>query len=188
MEVMSAERSSEHAMADWDIRLTYVITPKSGPLRRMVRLRDAKQALADLPPGYLKRVHWLRAWRAVLAAAETGTQRDIEWAFEKLVAAVAEEGWFTRGLSPTEPPRFEPARSKQHRSQPLHSVPLRNVRASVGDVTPRPAAEPLWRRILPVGTNRQAIEVQHRVNNNLGPKDLRQFVRQHFLVLPGSDA
>jgi hypothetical protein len=35
-------------MANWDTHLTYVITPKSGPLRRMVRLRHAKQAFADL--------------------------------------------------------------------------------------------------------------------------------------------
>ena len=138
----------------WDTRLTYVIMPKSGPLRRMVRLRDAKQALADLPPGYLERVQWLRAWRALLAAAETGTRRDIEWAFEKFVAALDEEGWLARGLSttptkPSEPPRCEPP----------PSVLPSNVRASVGNITPRRVAEPLWRRIHPVGTNRSATEV-----------------------------
>jgi hypothetical protein len=38
----------------------------------MVRLRDAKQALADLPPGYLKRVHWLRAKRIPIAGVICG--------------------------------------------------------------------------------------------------------------------
>jgi hypothetical protein len=113
-------------MANWDLRLTYIITPKSGPLRKMVRFHDVQQALiTDLPPGYLMHVHWLRAWRALLVAAETGARRDIERAFEKLVAALAEEGWLTRGLSPTGPPRSEP--------------PSRNINA-------RRPAEPLWRR------------------------------------------
>ncbi len=29
-------------MADWDKLLTFVIAPKNGPLRKMVRLRDAQ--------------------------------------------------------------------------------------------------------------------------------------------------
>jgi hypothetical protein len=67
-------------MADWDTLLTFVITPKSGPLRKMVTLHDAQQALiADLPPGYLKRAHWLRAGKALVtaelkAAATTSTK------------------------------------------------------------------------------------------------------------------
>ncbi len=171
----------------WDTRLTYVITPKSGPLRRMVRLRDAKQALADLPPGYLERVQWLRAWRALLAAAETGTQRDIEWAFEKLVGALDEEGWLTRGgltSTPTKPLRSEPPRYV-----PPPSVVPSNVRASVGNITPRRAAEPLWRRIGPVSTDRRTAEGQQRASASLNsqPKDLEQFVREHLLFLPGSD-
>jgi len=153
-------------MANWDTHLTYVITPKSGPLRRMVHLRDAKQALADLPPAYLERVHWLRAWRALLAAAETGARRDIEWAFEKLVPALDEEDWLARGLSSTptkplrsEPPRSELPRSEPPRCEPPPSVVPSNVRASVDNITPRRVAEPLWRRIHPVGTNRSATEV-----------------------------
>ena len=82
-------------MADWDTRLTFVITPKSGPLRKMVRLRDAQQALiGDLPPGFLRRAHWLKAGKALVTAAETGKPKDIEWAFESIVAALDEEGWF----------------------------------------------------------------------------------------------
>jgi hypothetical protein len=112
-------------MANWETRLTYVITPKSGPLQKMTRLRDAKQALTrDLPPGYLKRVHWLRAGHAVLAAAETGARRDIEGAFETLVAAVAEEGWFTRGLSES-PPSAVP-------HQTLRESPQRHNNAGSG--------------------------------------------------------
>ena len=129
-------------MADWDTRLTFVITPKSGPLRKMVWLHDAQQALiADLPPGYLKRVHWLRASACLVSAAETGKPRDIEWAFEAIVAALEEEGWLPQGASRvpprSAPPRFEPPRFQL----------LRHVRPSVGNVTPRRPAEPLWRRI-----------------------------------------
>jgi len=66
-------------MADWGTLLTFVIAPKSGPLRKMVRLHDVQQALiADLPPAYLKRPHWLRAGQALVTAAETGKPRDIE--------------------------------------------------------------------------------------------------------------
>ena len=65
-------------MADWDTRLTFVITPKSGPLRKMVGLRDAQQALiADLPPGFLRRAHWLKAGKALVTAAETVKPKDI---------------------------------------------------------------------------------------------------------------
>jgi len=84
-------------MDHWDEPLTYVITPKSGPLRKMVSLLDANRALTgELPKGYLKRAHWLRAGQVLMTAAETGVSRDIEWAFEAIVAALAEEGWFTR--------------------------------------------------------------------------------------------
>ena len=94
------ERCSEHAMDNWDTPLTFVITPKSGPLRKMVRLRDAQQALiADLPPGFLRRAQWLKAGKALVTAADTGDAEDINWAFEAIVAAVAEEGWFTRTMT-----------------------------------------------------------------------------------------
>ena len=79
---MSRAVQRAHIMADWDTRLTFAITPKSGPLRRMVRLRDAKQALsADLPPGYLKRVHWLRASACLVTAAETGKPKEHRMGF-----------------------------------------------------------------------------------------------------------
>jgi len=119
-------------MADWDTRLTFVITPKSGPLRKMVRLRDAQQALiADLPPGFLRRAHWLKAGKALVTAAETGKPKDIEWAFESIVAALDEEGWLPQGVSRVLPPC---------------SVVSSNDDVSVGDITPRPPGEPLWRR------------------------------------------
>jgi len=118
-------------MADWDTRLTFAITPKSGPLRRMVRLRDAKRTLEELPPGYLKRVHWLRASACLVTAAETGKPKDIEWVFESIVAALDEEGWLPQGVSSVTPPR---------------SVVSSNDRVSVGNITPRPPGEPLWRR------------------------------------------
>ena len=119
-------------MADWDTLLTFVITPKSGPLRKMVRLRDAQQALiADLPSGFLRRAHWLEAGNALVTAAETGKPKDIEWVFESIVAALDEEGWLPQGASRVPPPR---------------SVVSSNDRVSVGNITPRPPGEPLWRR------------------------------------------
>ena len=104
--VNACRRSSNLTMADWDTRLTFVITPKSGPLRKMVRLRDAQQALiADLPSGFLRRAHWLKAGKALVTAAETGKPKDIEWAFESIVAALDEEGWLPQGVSRVSPPR-----------------------------------------------------------------------------------
>ena len=120
-------------MADWDTRLTFVITPKSGPLRRMVRLRDAQQALiADLPSGFLRRAHWLKAGKASVTAAETGKPKDIEWAFESIVAALDEEGWLPQGASRVPPPRSDLPRFE----------PLRHVRPSIGSFTTRRPAEP----------------------------------------------
>jgi hypothetical protein len=119
-------------MADWDTSLTFVITPKSGPLRKMVRLCDAQQALiADLPSGFLRRAHWLKAGKALVTAAETGKPKDIEWAFESIVAALDEEGWLPQGVSSVPPPR---------------SLVSSNDRVSVGNITLRPPVEPRWRR------------------------------------------
>ncbi len=183
-------------MADWDTLLTFVITPKSGPLRKMVTLHDAQQVLiADLPPGYLKRAHWLRAGKALVTAAETGMSKDIEGAFEAIVTALDEEGWLPQGVSRappscSEPPRSGPPRFEPPRYEPPPpSVVPSNVRASVGNITPRRAAEPLWRRMHPVGTNGKAAEGEQQASASLkrGPKDLEQFVREHFFVLPGSD-
>ena len=184
-------------MADWDTPLTFVITPKSGPLRKMVRLGDAQQALiADLPPGYLRRPHWLKAGKALVTAAETGKPSDIECVFDAIVAALDKEGWLPQGASRVPPPcsvvssndrvlvgnitprsPVEPWRRRAFeaveatldkegwlpqgpsrvplprfdlpRFDPPHFESLRRVRPSVGDVTPRWPAEPLWRRTRP---------------------------------------
>ena len=218
-------------MDSWDKPLTFVITPKSGPLRKMVRLHDAQQALiTDLPPGYLKRTHWLRAGKALVTAAETGKSRDIECAFEAIVAALDEEGWLPQGASCVPLPRsvdssnitprppgeplwrrgaFEavvaaldeegwlaglsstptkPLRYELPCYEPPPSVPS-NVRAPVRNITPGRAAEPLWRRIHPVGTNGKAAEGEQQASASLNPapKSLEQFVREHLLFLPGSD-
>jgi len=138
---VSTSGSSGYAMDNWDKPLTYVIARKSGPLRKMVRLRDAKQALiADLPPGYLKRVHWLRASACLVTAAETGKPRDIDWAFESIVAALDEEGWLPQGVSGSPSPR---------------SVVLSNIAS-------RLTAEPLWRHIHPAGTDSRPLRASNR--------------------------
>ncbi len=132
----------------------------------MVRLRDAQQALiADLPPGYLKRVHWLRASACLVAAAETGKPRDIEWAFEAIAAALVEEGWLPQSVFRAPPPR---------------SMVSSNLR--VRNVAPRLPAEPP-RRIQPPGTDRHAAEVLQQASLKPAPKDLEQFVREYLLFL-----
>src|ERR1700739_2801387 len=82
-------------MDHWRRPLPYVITPKSGPLPQMLSLIDANRALGQLPRGYLRRAHWMRAGHALVIAANTGGSRAIEWAFEALVAALDKEGWLT---------------------------------------------------------------------------------------------
>jgi hypothetical protein len=95
---------------DWQKPLVGVITPKSGPLPRMVTLIDANRALVgELPQGYLKRPHWLRAGKALVTAAETGQSSDVERAYEAIVAALDEEGW----LSIAENPLGNPIRRRQ---------------------------------------------------------------------------
>ena len=130
--VNTCRRTFNLTMAGWDTLLTFVITPKSGPLRKMVRLRDAQQALiADLPSGFLRRAHWLTAGKALVTAAETGKPKDIKWVFESIVAALDEEGWLPQGVSSVTPPR---------------SVVSSNDRVSVGNIALRPPDESLWRR------------------------------------------
>jgi hypothetical protein len=88
----------------WDQPLTFMITPKSGPLPQMSSLIDANRALTgNLPNGFLKRPHWLRAGQALVSAAETGKAADIEVAFESIVIALDEEGWLAREI-PSAPP------------------------------------------------------------------------------------
>jgi hypothetical protein len=88
----------------WDQPLTCVITPKSGPLPQMSSLLDANRALTgNLPHGFLKRPHWLKAGQALMTAAETGASSDIDRAFETIVIALDEEGWSSGDISPASP-------------------------------------------------------------------------------------
>ena len=101
-------------MDHWQRPLPYVITPKSGPLPQMLSLIDANRALlGQLPRGYLKRAHWLRAGHALVTAAETGGSREIEWAFEALVAALDKEGWLT-AVSITQALARQPSARHRH--------------------------------------------------------------------------
>ena len=84
----------------WDGSFNYLITPKSGPLPQMASLVDAREALLHkLPKEHFGRAHWLRAAKGLTIAAETALSRDIEIAFECIVAALDEEGWMTRSSS-----------------------------------------------------------------------------------------
>jgi len=64
---------------------------------QMSSLVDARGAFLELPQRFLRRPHWLRAGKALLTASQTGRLIDIQWAFDTLVAAVDEEGWFDLG-------------------------------------------------------------------------------------------
>jgi len=77
----------------WHKCFKHPITPKRGPMPQMFSLIDAKRAFLELPQGFLRRPHWLRAGHALLAASQTGRLIDIQWAFDTIVAAVDEEGW-----------------------------------------------------------------------------------------------
>ena len=97
-------RSGSIQMDYWDQPLTCVITPKSGPLPQMSSLLDANRALTgNLPHGFLKRPHWLKAGQALMTAAETGASSDIDTAFETIVIALDEEGWSSGDISPASP-------------------------------------------------------------------------------------
>jgi hypothetical protein len=85
----------------WDKKLTYTITPKSGPMRSMETLLDANHALSqDLPTGHLRRRHWLDAGKLLVEAAETGSTPIIREATERLLSALEAEGWMTRAPRP----------------------------------------------------------------------------------------
>jgi len=81
----------------WHKSFKYPITPKRGPMPQMFSMIDARGAFLELPQGFLRRPHWLRAGQALLTASQTGTLIDIQWAFDTIVAAVDEEGWFDLG-------------------------------------------------------------------------------------------
>jgi hypothetical protein len=160
----------------WDQPLTFMITPKSGPLPQMSSLIDANRALTgNLPNGFLKRPHWLRAGQALVSAAETGKAADIEVAFESIVIALDEEGWLAREI-PSAPPlsasssdlgmrdmgdiewiseAMVPAPNGESdltvmSAMPPISVNRTDIYATVDTkVLARQSEEPLWRRILP---------------------------------------
>jgi hypothetical protein len=84
----------------WNEPLTYVISPKSGPVRQMQTLHDARSAMVhDLPPGSTKRPHWLHAGQCLVAASESGSQEDIRMATDALLAALEMEGWMNPARS-----------------------------------------------------------------------------------------
>jgi hypothetical protein len=86
----------------WDKKLTFVITPKSGPMRSMETLLDANHALSkDLPMAMLRLPHWYEAGKLLVAAAESGDEYDIELATDKMLQAVEVEGWMNRGPRPS---------------------------------------------------------------------------------------
>jgi hypothetical protein len=81
----------------WNEALTYIITPKSGPVRQLRTLLDARSALVqDLPAGGTRRPHWLAAGLQVVAASESGSDEDISAATDALLAALEAEGWMSR--------------------------------------------------------------------------------------------
>jgi hypothetical protein len=80
----------------WDRPLSYEITPKSGPVRKMVTLADVRTAMVyDLPPGTTKQPHWLNAGLLIVAASETGKPGDIRVATDALCDALDVEGWLS---------------------------------------------------------------------------------------------
>ncbi|HYH40563.1 MAG TPA: hypothetical protein VD867_01150 [Burkholderiales bacterium] len=81
----------------WSLPLTYVVTPKSGPLRQLTTLADARSALIeDLPIDRKKTPHWLDAGLRLVEAGESGDPDAIETATEALVQALDAEGWLAR--------------------------------------------------------------------------------------------
>jgi len=69
----------------WHKSFKYPITPKHGPMPQMFSLIDARGAFLELPQGFLRRPHRLRAGQALLTASQTGTLIDIQWAFDTIV-------------------------------------------------------------------------------------------------------
>ncbi len=139
----------------WDRPLTYVITPKSGPLPQMSSLLDANRALTgNLPKGFLKRPHWLRAGQALVFAAETGDSADIKVAFESIVVALVEEGWLTRDIPSApllwvNPPDLGTEDGGEIERVSETIGPNEEVLATVDTNVATQREEPLWRRILP---------------------------------------
>ena len=77
----------------WSASLTYFISPRSGPMRRMETLLDANRFT------FLKQPHWRHAGQLLLKAADTGAADDIRAATNVVYSAIEREGWMSR--SPT---------------------------------------------------------------------------------------
>jgi hypothetical protein len=81
----------------WTEDLAYTISPRSGPLRQMVTLRDVSQALqSDLPRGMLRQPDWLEVGMLVVRASESGAQSDVRIATDQLVDLIEKQGWMDR--------------------------------------------------------------------------------------------
>ena len=82
---------------NWSTELAYFVTPKSGPMRPMVTLRDLNHALLDdLPARFRHQRHWFRVCRLLMTAAAEGSSRlDLMLATDALVMALEIEGWMT---------------------------------------------------------------------------------------------
>src|SRR5687767_5302209 len=82
----------------WEKPLSFEITPKSGPMRKLVTLMDARSAIVhDLPPRSTKKPHWLRAGMLIVSASESGAHSDIRAATDALADAIDVEGWMNVG-------------------------------------------------------------------------------------------
>jgi hypothetical protein len=80
----------------WDRPLTHEITPRSGPMGRLVTLADVRTSMIDdLPRDATRRPHWLHAGMLLVAASESGSAMDIKAATDALVEALDVEGWMT---------------------------------------------------------------------------------------------
>jgi hypothetical protein len=81
----------------WTSTLPYPVTPKSGPVRQLTTLENARDALLhDLPADKKKSRHWLDAGLIVVAASESGATADLHAAADALVHALDADGWMTR--------------------------------------------------------------------------------------------
>jgi hypothetical protein len=82
---------------NWSLSLTYFISPRSGPMRRMETLLDANRALSkDLGFKFLKEPQWSHVGQLLLKAAETEAADDIRAATEAIYSAIEREGWMSR--------------------------------------------------------------------------------------------
>jgi hypothetical protein len=84
----------------WEKPLSFEIQPKSGPMRRLVTLMDARSAIVhDLPPRSTRKPHWLRAGMLIVSASESGEYGDIRAATDALADAIDVEGWMSTELA-----------------------------------------------------------------------------------------